>query len=68
MPYRFALFDTSGLCMSRILTSQEGQAMRLMSTMVSSHTAHPALNTSTFRVFAMAFLLDAPSAVPTICG
>lgn len=50
MPKLFARRATSGLCISRIVTSQEGHATCFTNATVSSQTTHPALKTSTTRL------------------
>jgi hypothetical protein len=48
-------------CMSSTMTSHEGQATRLTSSMVSLHAGQPALNTSTFRRALICFFTPFPS-------
>src|SRR6516162_11942790 len=55
MPSSLARFATSTSRMSWTITSHEGQAARLMTSMASWQAAHPALNTSIFRVAAISF-------------
>jgi hypothetical protein len=49
IPRLLARSDTSGLFISSILTSQDGQAIRLIISTVSLHAGHPALKTSILR-------------------
>src|SRR5262249_218261 len=55
IPSVLARFATSMLFMSCTITSQDGHAARLINSVVSVHVAHPALNTSIFRLSAMFF-------------
>ena len=53
MPRLLARLATSMLFMSWTITSQEVQAARLIISIASVHAAHPALNTSIFRLSVM---------------